>query len=406
MPATFLGISTLFIARTILAPHANIRRVFFEVDRRPRTLARLKGRREELPWLRRLVDPVDSIPGEWRALPGDPQAAELLDRFGPLFQGTTGPAVVRLGATFSINPVTWRLKRGFFEPLMDSHEADMALGLKRALLRYWAAGHWLSSLATVWVAARLLVLSFMMGLLRMGSSHGAMQASAAAFASVVHVAWLLAVQPSASPAEGRRDLLAALLETASFLVFLDIASQPQSLAGCQALSRAMLLLQLAAFALYFVGLAVLLWSMLQTSLAVLHKRRGTAAMVTVLRDEDGVHLLVKRMANRWTNRALGELSTNPIRASFAFRGTNRCRCCAGRPLQGWPKLASPNYMERRLIEALLQSFPGNKHRDIETENSWDTMGIWLLRSCPTEDLLRKARGYARRPEPCPMLHLR
>lgn len=67
---------------------------------------------------------------------------------------------------------------------------------------------------------------------------------------------------------------------------------------------------------------------------------------------------------------------------------NRWMCRAlHRPLTGWPKINALTYMEQKLVEVLLESYPGAGHRNIKKEETWDSLGVWLLGSCPPPEVL-------------------
>lgn len=78
-----------------------------------------------------------------------------------------------------------------------------------------------------------------------------------------------------------------------------------------------------------------------------------------------------------------------MQQDIAFKKyANRWICAAlGRPIRGWPKLSTLGYFERAVVEVLLESYPGNTHRDIRREDTWDSLGVWLLGSCPPPHLL-------------------
>lgn len=90
----------------------------------------MMSQRRNLPWHRKLINGLIRFPGEWKTLPSDHYARDVLSRFMPLLGGLRGPAACRLGDTYTVNPWTLRVKRGFFEPITDTDEAEHAKGFQ------------------------------------------------------------------------------------------------------------------------------------------------------------------------------------------------------------------------------------------------------------------------------------
>lgn len=198
------------------------------------------------------------MPAEWKTLPGDRHAADMLSRFLPLLGGLRGPAAVRLGDSYSVNPWTLRVKRGFLEPLMDTDVAEKATGLTRFTFRLKSAEYLLSSFGIIWNVAKTFIMAVVLGYYKEGGRLGERQASILFVIAAAHAGWLLVIRPSENTYDGRRDLLSSVIEAAGFGLAVALASKGHqgekagglSYASCLTISRAMIYLYGGAILMY------------------------------------------------------------------------------------------------------------------------------------------------------------
>lgn len=201
-----------------ISPSPILRGLFYEVIHPSRWAPESM---EPSLWTRfiRTLAGKEELSGDWKAHQDDVVGTKWLSRSATLLAATRGPPVVRVNATFDLNPLTMRIDRGWLEPL-SQHSPDPA-DTKSASV----TADKLRGFNVVWKQGHIALVAMILG--AMTTQQSIRQAGLLVGISVVDITWLLMLKPCSDSLDGIDSIFesVAMCITYSVVLALAIASE-------------------------------------------------------------------------------------------------------------------------------------------------------------------------------------
>lgn len=273
------------------------------------------------------------LSGSWKIHPDDRRGEERLDRHEIFLDAVRGPGVVRVKATYEINPLTQRIDRGYYEEtLVEPDVFGFRFGHLRPFTRHF-------------MNLKMCLFALFLGSFNVAQTRT--QAGLLLFLCSINIFWLVVIRPFEDPQEGFLELTTLIFELITFSISSTIAITTLSMGSMKEgepdkivrLNTAMAAVQGAGF-FFFLTVSVISSTFLIVRIIKEYRERKIKAAdrardqvaLAIHEKEFAEYLISKKFANRWMNKVLK------------------------RSVDGWPRLGPYSAEDRAIISKAVTAF--------------------------------------------------